>query len=347
MDLGIEPGEDFVERTDDAVGTCNVLLALIGRHWMTIRDESGQRRIDDPQDFVRLEIESALKRPDVLVVPVLVQGAEMPKQRELPVSMATLARRNALQLSDERWKYDVGRLIARLERAPGVRTEPATLPTLPVTPQPAPAPSRPGQHAPGRLALFAPLLGTVIAVPVAYVASYWVVDTVPDDEDWQKIVGLAAYRGLFWGVFSACVAAVTTAAGTDGRDRRPARIAAAAGRGLAIGVLAGAAAGALTQELRLRDHADSGFILGFALTGALVGAGRIASRLSAAGMVGGLLGGALGGLLVVASDTRSAFVNQAVAAVAIVLCIVLAASRWRSRPAAGDRRQRHGTVAAG
>ena len=314
---------------------------------MTTRDESGQRRIDDPEDFVRVEIESALKRPDVLVVPVLVQGAEMPKQRELPASMAALARRNALQLSDERWKYDVGRLIARLERAQGVRTRPATLPTPPVTPQPAPPAAHPGQQEPGRLGLFAPLLGTVIAVPVAYVASYWVVDTVPDDEDWQKIVGLAAYRGLFWGVFSACVAAVTAAPGPDGRDRRPLRIAAAAARGLAIGVLAGAAGGALTEELRLQDHADSAFILGFALTGALVGAGRIATRSSAAGMVGGLLGGALGGLIVVASDTRSAFVNQGTAAAAIVLGIVLAASLWRSRPPAGDRRPRHGTVAAG
>ena len=78
----IEPGEDFVERITTAVASCDVLLALIGEEWLTIANEGG-RRLDDPKDFVRVEIEAALAR-DVRVVPVLVDDAVMPKADELP-----------------------------------------------------------------------------------------------------------------------------------------------------------------------------------------------------------------------------------------------------------------------
>jgi hypothetical protein len=125
MDLSIEPGVDFVEQINDAVGSCHLLIALIGPRWTTVEGADGQRRLDDPRDFIRLEVEAALRRSEVRVIPVLVQGARMPSAEELPPSLADLARRNALELSDARWSYDVGRLMTTVERVLGGRPRPA------------------------------------------------------------------------------------------------------------------------------------------------------------------------------------------------------------------------------
>jgi hypothetical protein len=106
----IEPGADFVEYIEGAVGSCEVLIALIGDDWLECRDESGARRLDDPDDFVRLEVAAGLKR-DIRVVPVLVERATMPRAAELPEPLRRLARRNALEISDLRWRHDVSRLV--------------------------------------------------------------------------------------------------------------------------------------------------------------------------------------------------------------------------------------------
>jgi TIR domain len=79
----IQLGDDFVEVITRAVASCDVLLALIGNEWLTITDERGRRRLDDPDDFVRLEIEAALTR-EVRVIPILVDGARMPRVDQLP-----------------------------------------------------------------------------------------------------------------------------------------------------------------------------------------------------------------------------------------------------------------------
>ena len=110
----LEPGVDFVEAIEKAVGSCEVLIVVIGREWLTIQDKAGHRRLDNPGDFVRLEVESALARR-IRVIPVLVQDAPMPRVEELPESMARLARRNAIELSDARWAYDVDRLIRTIQ----------------------------------------------------------------------------------------------------------------------------------------------------------------------------------------------------------------------------------------
>ena len=87
MDVaGIRPGVDFVQAIEQNVADCGVLLAIIGPVWATITSASGQRRLDDPNDFVALEIASALKR-EVPVIPVLVHGAKMPSQDQLPESL--------------------------------------------------------------------------------------------------------------------------------------------------------------------------------------------------------------------------------------------------------------------
>jgi len=107
----IQLGDDFVEKITDAVASCRVLLALIGDRWITITDEEGRRRLDDPDDFVRLEIEAALKR-NVRVIPILVQGARLPRVDELPPSLAKLVRLQALELSP---RFEIGRLLSVLD----------------------------------------------------------------------------------------------------------------------------------------------------------------------------------------------------------------------------------------
>jgi TIR domain len=108
-------GANFPEVIAKAVASCDVLLALIGSQWVTITDEEGRRRLDDPGDFVRLEIEAALQR-GVLVIPILVRGAKMPQARQLPASLAELVHRNALQLSPTSFDFDTGRLLEVLDR---------------------------------------------------------------------------------------------------------------------------------------------------------------------------------------------------------------------------------------
>jgi uncharacterized RDD family membrane protein YckC len=110
----IEPGDDFVEVITTAVGSCDVLLALIGDQWLTVTDAAGRRRIDDPHDFVRLEIEAALAR-DIRVVPILVEGARMPRADDLPPGLAKLAYRQALELSPNRFNADLSRLLRVLD----------------------------------------------------------------------------------------------------------------------------------------------------------------------------------------------------------------------------------------
>jgi uncharacterized membrane protein YtjA (UPF0391 family) len=121
MDIDtIEPGLDFVEVIERAVASCDILIALIGRQWLTITDPSGQRRLDNPEDFVRLEIATALKR-NIRVIPALIQGASMPRSTDLPEELRMLTRRNALEISDTHFHRDVDQLIEILDRALGRR----------------------------------------------------------------------------------------------------------------------------------------------------------------------------------------------------------------------------------
>jgi hypothetical protein len=119
MDVAtIEPGADFRRAIETNIDKCAVLLALIGRTWLTVTDREGKRRIDNPSDFVRLETSSALKR-DVTVIPVLVQGATMPQEADLPTDIKDLAYRNAFELTHARWDSDVQLLIKALRTHAG------------------------------------------------------------------------------------------------------------------------------------------------------------------------------------------------------------------------------------
>jgi hypothetical protein len=114
MDVAaIEPGRDFRKAIDQSVANCSVLFAIVGLEWLEAKDAAGGRRLDDPNDFVRIELASALRR-DIPVVPVLVRGARMPHVEQLPDDLKELAYRNAVELTHARWKSDVQVLIHAL-----------------------------------------------------------------------------------------------------------------------------------------------------------------------------------------------------------------------------------------
>jgi hypothetical protein len=102
---GIKAGQDFVRVLEEQVSACDVMLVLIGPNWLTVRDDVGRQRLDNPRDFVRIEVESAL-RFGKRVIPVLVQKTEMPRADALPETLEELARRNAVGLTQERFKAD-------------------------------------------------------------------------------------------------------------------------------------------------------------------------------------------------------------------------------------------------
>ena len=111
----IEPGEDFVEAINRKIDACNIAVVLIGPNWLSVRDTSGTRRLDDSEDFVRIEIVAALQR-EIGTIPVLVGGVRMPRKEEIPEELAPLSRRNAIELSETRFHADVDRLIQAIEK---------------------------------------------------------------------------------------------------------------------------------------------------------------------------------------------------------------------------------------
>jgi uracil-DNA glycosylase family 4 len=112
----IPPGADFIQTLENAVMACEVFIAVIGPQWINAADETGQRRLDQWNDFVRIEIASALKH-NKLVIPVLVGRARMPAPDTLPEEITGLARRNALELSHQRFGYDMQKLVDTLKGA--------------------------------------------------------------------------------------------------------------------------------------------------------------------------------------------------------------------------------------
>lgn len=114
LDTDMTGGTPYPDEIADALQDCDALLAVIGRDWLDATDEHGRRRLEDPRDLVRVEIETALGR-GVRVVPVLVNGAAMPKQADLPERLAELTHRHALPLRSETFQFDVARLLAAVE----------------------------------------------------------------------------------------------------------------------------------------------------------------------------------------------------------------------------------------
>lgn len=126
MDVdSISLGLDFAEAIRNAVSSCDVLLAIIGPEWITA-ERGGRLRLEDPEDFVRLEIETALER-NVRVVPILVDEAELPAREQLPESLQPLVRRQTLSLTHAQFRIEAQRLIDDIGRIFAAQS-PATAP---------------------------------------------------------------------------------------------------------------------------------------------------------------------------------------------------------------------------
>ena len=135
MDITIPPAEDFVEWIEKKIGAAGVVIPIIGRGWLTVDPTTGRRRIDEEKDILRNEIVGPLKR-GIAVLPVLVDGAQMPEEADLPSDLARLARKQAHELrTDTYWSASNDRLVERVTDLLGETPPPPPSP-------PAPAPSR-------------------------------------------------------------------------------------------------------------------------------------------------------------------------------------------------------------
>jgi TIR domain len=312
MDLGI----DFVERIEDTVGSCAVMVVVIGPGWLNARDGAGERRLDDADDYVRVEIGSALRR-SIRVIPVLVGDAKMPGKNDLPDDLRALARRNALQISDSRWDYDIGRLIQAVnavleDRQAPVAAQPPPAPT-PETAAPERAPVPPTvSSSPLRPALIAVVAAALAAIPAYFLVANPLYNSLAHGAHWELVVRRASYRGALWAVIAAAVA-VAVALAT--RQRSPAR---ALVNGLVVGAVVGALSGALDQLLRIQHERAAGFIVSIALLGGLLGASGVTGVRGLTAAAGGLCGGALAALLANQGVITGRFAVQLLAAVLIV-----------------------------
>lgn len=173
MDIdAIEPGVDFVEAIEDAIGTADVLIAVIGRRWVTIADEDGQPRIKNPADFVRLELATALQR-NIRVIPVLVDTATMPTIDDLPEDLAGLVRRNAIDISHARFHADAQRLAMSVRRILDQPEEERSAMLEEDLPAPTPDVARSTADRPSwkrRILIGGVTLLAIIAIVAAYVA---------------------------------------------------------------------------------------------------------------------------------------------------------------------------------
>ncbi len=116
MDVdSIAIGLDFTKAVIEAVSVCNILLVLVGGDWLTITDSRGRRRIDNPDDWVRVEIETALQR-DIPIVPIVVDEAALPRAEELPPSLQPFVRRQAFRLSHTGFKSEIASLITAIDK---------------------------------------------------------------------------------------------------------------------------------------------------------------------------------------------------------------------------------------
>lgn len=135
----LTPGASWTEQLHQAVDACDLMLVVIGPRWLQATDAEGRRRVDDPEDFIRSEIAAALQLGK-RVVPVLVGGASMPPEAQLPDEIAGLARRQAGELSDRRWDADLARMFEWLDRMVTAVASPAAARPRPAGPAPRSVP---------------------------------------------------------------------------------------------------------------------------------------------------------------------------------------------------------------
>lgn len=352
MDVDMEPGIDFVEQINEVVSGCVALIAVMGQNWETVTDETGRRRIDDPDDVVRREIEAGLDQ-GLYVVPTFVNGARMPKREDLPAELQPLARRNGLELSDLRWSYDVGRLLTALDERVTDETEMRAIAgpepaEVELNPQPLPP------VPPWRLVLEGALLAGVTSFLVRTLA--WAIPVHADKQEPATSAETAAQiagvvgRNAATGAAAGLVVAIWLAYRLQRSGALPWL------RGLLIGAIAGVVGGLILalftflpdENLGSAERNEVG-LLAVPVTGAVFGA-LIGSLWRPPRIALACLGGAAGGLLFQLfsnlvklnnKDTLPVDLNFGMAAFAITglaLVAVLAFGRKRSpAPSAATR----------
>jgi hypothetical protein len=291
FDRTIEPATRFPEALERAAGSCHTMLAVMGKNWATFRgDDEARPRLEDPDDWVRREIEIALHRDDVVVIPVVVGDARVPDPGELPESLRPLTDREAQHLHPDSWDHGFQRLVRALPRASLTTVAIACL---------------------------------VTAFVAALIVTKLVTDLMPAPEDpGSEEAGVAiavARRAETWAVIGAAVAgSIMVAAG-----RCPHALSRTFA-GLGIGALAGAAGGLVDSiPTILNIEADWDKTAAFAVTGALVGVllgGMWGRGRKALGLVLGSGAALLAYVTMTNPDTAGAVALRATLVVALILC---------------------------
>lgn len=284
MDVDMAPGVDFVERITEAVSGCVVLILVMGPRWATMEDEDGGTRIADPEDFVRLELETALRRPEVTPIPVLVSGAKMPRREQLPSELQPITHRNALELSDMRWSADVERLHTTLDvlLADTLETETESPPVAPPVAAPPPVEPPPVAPPPARpVALSGGMVAEGAAVGgAAAFAARLLAEAIPEgSRDLTNIANVVSTRAATWALAAAALL-FWLAFRTGSEPGGP------VARGLLTGAIAGAVGGAIWAAPVFLSNPNLAF------NGTEASWIQVASLAVTGGMVGSLLAAA-------------------------------------------------------
>jgi hypothetical protein len=293
----------YRERIDAALTRCAVVVVVIGPDWLR-RDADGSNRLEDPDDLLRYEIATALRRSDVDVFPVLVGGAALPRHAELPEEVQPLLDRTAYRIDEgPQREAQVEFLIDALGHRLDVRF------ALPA-------------------ALVALALVAVLAAPARdlslAVKQHWP-SLLDDASSPQALAFLGGLHAIEWALFAACGAAAATfvARGTRAAVR-------AFALGALLGTLAGLAGGALEQWLRSRHHLDTGALAGATLAATIAALAGLAGKRSAASVAAAGLGALTGSLILWGNHGGGPFVVQVTCAMVGVAAIRLASMERRA-----------------
>jgi hypothetical protein len=365
-DIKIPAGVDYEEHIEQVLDACHVVVVIIGPEWATLKGPDGKLRLTRSDDLLRREIERALARRDVEVIPVLVQRALMPAAHELPPELQPLARRQAIELSDSRWNHDMGQLIAQLcEMLEGTSavnaTVPAPRPRVPAPPPPAPEPGpRPTRRDERRMSRPEPLdvaalpsgqrLIAAVAMVLAGAAGVLIASRLNSGfaanrgihaPKSDRLINFAAERGVTGALVGALL---LTAVALTLRSERAGAVGCAI-VGLGAGAIAGALGGAAYMALKDGDIVTSEELLravATALPGVVLGVAvaRVVGAQRSIYMLAGLAGGLVGGILAqsIVGDTgqtrgvakvliETLFMVGAIAAVATTASLAFAGRR--------------------
>lgn len=285
-DVKIPAGVDYEQHIERVLDGCQVVIVVIGPHWATAADATRTPRLHHADDLLRKEIEHALRRSDVEVIPVLVQRAQMPDPRTLPEGLRALTRLQAFELSDTRWVRDMEELVEQVFEELDDHT-----PLRPPHKGIGAAPAIVAAGAAGTL------LATLFTGPLATKRG-------ADALEPSRFVFYAAERALIWAIVGALVLAAACVVLRDDRAGALGWGFVGAGFGAVGGALGGAVFMAL-KDFALKDFDNVGVFthgLSTALTGVLLGAAvaKVASGERTPYRLAGLVGGLLGAILALA-----------------------------------------------